>query len=49
MPPPARYQFIGGPLDTEMLEVPLGQDGGLAGEVYVELTPPPSRSALDAR
>jgi hypothetical protein len=41
---PARYEFVGGPLDTELLEVPLGLGGGPAGEVYVELTA--ARSAL---
>ncbi len=48
MPRPARYEFIGGPLDTETLDVPMGLDGGPAGEVYVELTPPPSGSAPGA-
>jgi hypothetical protein len=41
-----RYEFIGGPLDNEMLEVPMGPGGGPAGEVYVALTQPAAGSAL---
>ena len=46
MPPPARYEFVGGPLNAETLEVPMGLDGGPPGDVYVELTLPPARVAF---
>ncbi len=46
MPPPARYEFVGGPLDAETLAVPMGLDGGPPGDVYVELTLPPDRVAF---
>jgi hypothetical protein len=37
MPRPTRYEFVGGALDAEMLEVPMGLDGRPAAEVYLEL------------
>ena len=46
MPRPARYEFAGGPLDGERLQVPMGFDGAPAGDVYVQLTLSPARVAF---
>jgi hypothetical protein len=46
MPRSARYEFVGGPLDADIREVPMGLDGGPAGEVYVELRLSPARMAV---